>query len=116
MRHLLPVVIVVACLSVVTHPVFVAAQENEEEDSIGLPNDKGREEVEIYCAACHSLRLVVQQGLTRKQWDELFVWMVEEQDMEPLPKTDREIMLDYLGKHIGPDSQKQRLCEQGILC
>ena len=105
-----------AAVALLAQPALMAAKDSEEDDFYGLPDGKGRAEVGIYCATCHSLGLVVQQDLTREQWDELFVWMVEEQGMEPLPKKDREIVLDYLGEHIGPDSHKQRLCERGILC
>ena len=117
-RFLLPVILAsgLALMTVLARPALMAAEDSEEDHFYGLPNGEGRAEVGIYCAACHSLGLVVQQGLTRAQWDELLDWMVEEQEMEPLPKKEREIVLDYLGKHVGPDSRKQRLCERGILC
>ncbi len=117
-RFLLAVIIAsgLAAVALLARPASMPAKDSEEDDFYGLPNGEGRAEVGIYCAACHSLGLVVQQGLTRGQWDELLVWMVEEQDMEALPKKDRAIVLDYLGKHVGPDSQKQRLLERGILC
>jgi len=66
----------------------------------GLPEGEGREEVEIYCSACHSLKLVTQQGLSRRDWDELLVWMVDEQGMDELPPEDRKRVLDYLATHI----------------
>jgi len=74
----------------------------------GLPLDVGREEVEIYCSACHSLRLVAQQGMTKGDWDELFVWMVEEQEMEKIPAEDRVLVLDYLSKHLGIDRKLKK--------
>ncbi len=74
----------------------------------GLPLDVGREEVEIYCNACHSLRLVAQQGMTKDDWDELFVWMVEEQEMEKIPAEDRILVLDYLSKHLGIDRKLKK--------
>ena len=55
------------------------------------------------CTACHSERIVAQQGLTREQWDELLDWMVEEQEMEPIEGVSRTTILDYLGAHYGPD-------------
>ena len=66
----------------------------------GLPDDVGREEVEIYCSACHSLRLVGQQGLSRYDWAELFVWMVEEQEMEKMPSDDSKLVLDANGNRV----------------
>lgn len=65
-----------------------------------LPDGAGREEVEIYCAACHSLKLVVQQRLSRDAWDETLVWMVEEQAMDPLSQDERKLVLDYLATHF----------------
>lgn len=70
------------------------------QDENGLPDGKGREEVVIYCSACHSLKLVTQQGLSRQAWDDLLVWMVEEQGMEEIPPKDREIVLDYLAREL----------------
>ena len=75
----------------------------------------GREEVVAYCGACNSIRLVVQQGLTQEGWAELLEWMYEEQEMESLDAEDETLVLDYLAKHVGPDSQKQRLRSSGIL-
>ena len=69
----------------------------------GLPAGKGREEVEIYCSACHSLMIVRQQGLSRQDWDELLVWMVDEQGMDEMPPGDRELVLHYLATHISPE-------------
>jgi len=69
----------------------------------GLPPDVGREEVEIYCNACHSLRLVAQQGMSKADWDELFNWMVEEQEMEVIPPEDRMLVLNYLAKYRNVD-------------
>ena len=75
----------------------------DEEDWEGLPPGPGREEVFYSCQACHSLKIVVQQGLTRESWEESLVWMVEEQGM---PEPDEEtwtLMLDYLAEHYGID-------------
>ena len=65
-----------------------------------LPADVGRDETEAYCSVCHSLMLVVQQGLNRADWDELLNWMVEEQEMQPMEAADRAKVLRYLTKHF----------------
>ena len=75
----------------------------DEEDWQGLPAGLGREEVFYQCQACHSLAIVKQQGLDRESWDESLVWMVEEQEMEPLDPEDRNLVLDYLATHFGRD-------------
>lgn len=74
------------------------------EGDYGVLVDKpGVEEAYAYCAACHSERLVAQQGLTRERWESLLEWMVEEQGMAELEEPDRSIVLDYLSEQYGPD-------------
>lgn len=85
------------------------------DDYFGLPDDAGREEVMTYCGACHSVRLVAQQGLTRAQWAELLVSMYEDHEMDPLEDEDARLILDYLGRHVGPENQKLRLRALGIV-
>ena len=79
----------------------------QDEDATALPEGKGRGEVEIYCSGCHSLKLVTQQGLSRKDWDELLVSMVDEQGMEEMPADDRKLVLDYLTRHISVERVRQ---------
>ena len=86
-----------------------------EDETFGLPEDTGREEVLAYCGACHSMMLVIQQGLTRQDWAELLVWMSEEQEMEPLEREEEKRVLDYLAKHLGQEGQKERLRKLGVL-
>jgi len=96
----------------------VAAVEHpraQEDEYLGLPDAPGREEVAAYCGACHSLKLVVQQGLTRKGWEDLLVWMYEEQEMPELEPDEEKLVLDYLAKYVNPETQKQRLRERGII-
>lgn len=82
--------------------------ETDELAQLGLPPDKGRDEVEAYCGACHSLRLVVQQGLSRDAWQETIEWMVEEQEMEPLEPEDHKLVLDYLAKHVSIEANLKK--------
>lgn len=56
-----------------------------------------------YCTACHSEMIIVQQGQTRENWDDILVWMVEDMGMGELPEEDRAQILDYLGTHYSPD-------------
>ncbi|MDO6706953.1 c-type cytochrome [Photobacterium sp. 1_MG-2023] len=53
------------------------------------------------CSACHSLHLVTQQALSQERWDELLVWMVEEQGMAEPEPSDREAILTYLSTYYG---------------
>jgi cytochrome c len=74
------------------------------ESEFGVLVDEPGVETTFYsCTACHSERLVAQQGLTRERWDDLLHWMVEEQGMQPLDPRDREEVLDYLATHYNTD-------------
>ena len=64
---------------------------------------QGAAETHAYCTACHSERIVAQQGLTRPDWDELLEQMVEEHEMTPIEEPDRARVLDYLAAHYGTD-------------
>jgi cytochrome c len=83
-------------------PAALAAAAKADE-WLGMPPDKGREETFSICGACHSVRLVTQQGLTRSGWADAIDWMVEEQEMEKLDPAERTRILDYLAKWYGPD-------------
>ncbi len=69
------------------------------------PEGPGREDVGYFCSACHSLAIVKQQGLSRRRWDKMFDWMVEEQGMPELEGEERELFLDYLTTHFGQPEQ-----------
>ena len=64
---------------------------------------EGAEETHAYCTACHSERIVAQQGLTREDWEELLEQMVEENGMNPIEEPDLGRVLSYLAAHYGPD-------------
>lgn len=68
----------------------------------GLPPGEGREETFAFCTACHSAKLIMQQGMTRDQWEETLAWMVEEQGMPEPPPQAREQILDYLASQFSP--------------
>ena len=91
-----------AAVFLTVSPIVMAA-DHDDEFYGGMPEDVGREEVAVYCQACHSLRMVTQQGLNRTRWDHLLDWMVEEQGMSELVGTEQTLVLDYLSKYYGPD-------------
>ena len=64
---------------------------------------EGAEETYAYCTACHSERIVAQQGLTRADWEELLEQMVEENGMTPIEEPDLGRVLSYLAVRYGPD-------------
>lgn len=73
------------------------------EDFGGLPEGEGQETVFYACQACHSLTTVTNQRFSRRVWDEVLVWMVEDQGMAELPDDEREIVLNYLATHLGTE-------------
>lgn len=75
----------------------------QEQSYGGLPPGDGREIVYGICNACHSVKLVTQQGMSRARWDHLLDWMVEQQGMPELDAETRETVLDYLSEHFGED-------------
>jgi cytochrome c len=64
---------------------------------------EGAEETFDYCTACHSERIVAQQGLTREGWVEVLEWMVDEQGLTPIDEPDLSTVLDYLSVNYGID-------------
>lgn len=82
--------------------------DTDELTEMGLPPDTGRDEVEAYCDPCHSLKLVVQQGLSRTDWEETIEWMVEEQEMEPIDPEDYKLVLDYLAKYVSIEANLKK--------
>ena len=84
--------------------LFVSSPAGAQEDDYDLlPDDTGRDEVYAVCGGCHSIKTVIQQGLPRERWDELFDWMVEEQGMAELDTETRATVLDYLDRHFNTD-------------
>jgi hypothetical protein len=79
------------------------ASADGDDDYDGLPPGKGREDVFSYCDACHSAKLVAQQGLSRESWDETLDWMVEEQGMAEPDDEMRALILDYLSEYLNTD-------------
>ncbi|MBO6756133.1 MAG: aldehyde dehydrogenase [Roseibium sp.] len=63
----------------------------------------GVEETFYTCTACHSEMIIAQQGLSRPDWDELLIWMVDEHGMDDPPPDERTIILDYLAAHYNTD-------------
>lgn len=65
------------------------------------PAGPGQAEAGQLCNSCHSLAIVKQQRLSRKTWDKLLDWMVDEQGMAPQAPDRRALILDYLAEHFG---------------
>lgn len=84
--------------------------ESEQEQILfrGMPAAEGRLQVFGFCGSCHSIDLVLQQGLSRSVWEEVLVEMVEDQEMAPLQPDIRVKVLDYLEQYYGPDRKARQ--------
>src|SRR5690606_32469865 len=71
----------------------------------GLPPGDGQEETFAICDACHSIKLVTQQGLSAERWDELMDWMTEQRGMPALEPDMRRLIVGYLAQNFGPESR-----------
>ena len=80
-----------------------ATRPDEQADIGILVPGNGGEETYAYCTACHSERIVAQQGQTRDGWSELIEWMIDEQGMTPIEEPDLSAVLNYLESNYGPD-------------
>jgi len=79
---------------------FALPLQAQEDPFGGLPEGEGRDLVFGTCTACHSTRIIVQQGMTRTAWDRTLTWMVEKQGMPEPPEETRAQILDYLAEHF----------------
>jgi hypothetical protein len=71
----------------------------------GLPDDANRVFIESYCAACHSLQLVMQQHMYAAAWDAVLTRMVAARGMPEMRPDVRQSVLTYLTTHFGPGGQ-----------
>jgi hypothetical protein len=97
-RVLLGLILVAAGAAWAQQPAFTPRDETPEEFAAGA----GRDETFYSCTACHNFKLVAQQGMSRRQWDEIIALMTQRHGMPPLDGKDREIVLNYLESAYPP--------------
>ncbi len=78
-----------------------------QDDYEALPEGENKDLVYGVCSGCHSVKLIMQQGMTRKKWDKTLEWMYEQQGMPRLQPEIEKPILDYLAKHYGLEKQKE---------
>ena len=71
---------------------FTPRDESPEE----FPAGPGRDDTFYACTACHGFKLVAQQGMNRRQWDDTINLMTEKHNMPKLDDKERETVLNYL--------------------
>jgi mono/diheme cytochrome c family protein len=86
----------------------VAAQSSDDRGIDDFPPGDGREETANLCAACHSGRIVSQQGLSREQWSETLDLMTARHKMPKLDGAERELILAYLAAAFPPRGRRGR--------
>jgi hypothetical protein len=82
---------------------FTPREENPDEFAAG----PGRDETFYACTACHNFKLVAQQGMSRRQWDETITVMNERHNMPKLDAKEREVVLNYLETAYPPRVQER---------
>jgi hypothetical protein len=82
---------------------FTPREENPDEFAAG----PGRDETFYSCTACHNFKLVAQQGMSRRQWDETITVMNEKHNMPKLDAKEREVVLNYLETAYPPRVQER---------
>jgi hypothetical protein len=109
MRSVVSVIIAAVLSAVAAHAVsaqpkaFTPREENPEEFAAG----SGRDETFYTCTACHNFKLVAQQGMSRRQWDETITLMNEKHNMPKLDAKEREVVLNYLETAYPPRVQER---------
>ena len=68
----------------------------------GLLPGEGRELVLENCTGCHSTAIILQNRMSRRDWDETLTWMREKQGLQELSSHVRDKILNYLEKTQGP--------------
>ena len=63
--------------------------------STGLIEGEGLEEVVTNCTTCHSSKLIIQNRMTKEQWNATIRWMQETQGLWDLGDN-QKIIVDYL--------------------
>ena len=91
-RGLFALALVAAGAAAAQQPAFTPREETPEEFTAGA----GRDETFYSCTACHNFKLVAQQGMSRRQWDDTIALMTSRHGMPPLDDKDREVVLNYL--------------------
>ena len=77
--------------------------EYEYDSATGLVVAPGHRLVVAHCTACHSAKIIIQQGLTLDGWGELIEWMQEEQGLWPIDDESLASILNYLATHYSTD-------------
>ncbi|HWM83537.1 MAG TPA: hypothetical protein VNQ56_15865 [Pseudolabrys sp.] len=79
-----------------------AAARAQDEAPEDYPAGAGRDDTFYACTACHGFKLVAQQGMNRRQWNESIDLMISKHGMPAPEAAERNIILDYLEASFPP--------------
>jgi hypothetical protein len=85
-------VVVALSVSAAQAQSFTPREETPEQ----FPAGPNRDEAFDTCTACHNFKLVAQQGMNRRQWNESIDLMIAKHGMPAPDEKDRNAVLDYL--------------------
>ncbi len=88
--------IAAAMFAAIMLAVLPAAAQPRDEAPEDFPQGANRDDTFYACTACHGFKLVAQQGMNRRQWDESISLMVSKHGMPAPEAADRDKILDYL--------------------
>ena len=80
-----------AAVSFAQTTTFTPRDESPEEFAAG----PGRDETFYTCTACHNFKLVAQQGMNRRQWNEIIDVMNEKHGMPKLDAKERGVRFQF---------------------
>ena len=70
----------------------------------GLQTGNGLDLVLDNCTTCHSAEIILQNHMSRSDWNRTITWMQEEQGLWELELDDRKRIIDYLATYQGKTS------------
>lgn len=80
---------------------FSASVSGSDLHESGLAAGMGLDLVLANCTVCHSADIIVQNRMSRSDWDRTISWMQKEQGLWELAPEDRNGILDYLAEYQG---------------
>lgn len=96
------VTIATAAIAAIVLTVASPTSAQTDESPEDFPQGANRDDTFYTCTACHGFKLVAQQGMNRRQWDESISLMVSKHGMPAPEAADRGKLLDYLEAAFPP--------------
>jgi sulfite dehydrogenase (cytochrome) subunit B len=81
--------------------VLMSATRAHGQENVTIKSGDGRETVESYCATCHSLQYLPENGFLSRQAWELEVTKMIKTFGAPIEPADAKVIIDYLSANYG---------------